>query len=721
MKEMTKFVLALLIAFPFNDVCAKSVALEKCTKTKKVHKKNAKRKTKQTPPTPSTPKTVPTSTSQHPPQQPSTTQQIPPKVDLEFLASDTKDVQKIYTLWKALQDDPSPKAELLKDFIVDHPDWPLIDKLQKKYEMTFNYQTPEDDVLNWFGDHPPITLYAKTLYAKILLRKGKTDRALELIKKTWYEEPTSSKDLELFQKEFKDVLTPDDHQMRVDRLLANENINDAQKTLEWLNQELTWFPKPQRDLAKMRIDLINNDLKKLCDLDLALQQTKEIFKNDPGLLYEEIKWRRKNKENDKVFALLQSDYLVGIEKGNPTLFWGERNIMVRRMIEEGSFQKAVDLINKHQLTNGEHFINAEWLAAFLLMNYLNKPDEAHDRLKRLIDKVRMPISLSRIYYWLAIAAQKMNAKEQAIDWYKKAAEHPSTYYGQLAFCALEDLNIKTPDDHLFEEENPSLATKQKFEKRELVKALKLISGSKESSQIIEVFFKKLSEQIKDREEYYLLVVLATQIAPSKIAIELARLAPEKQIVIKGTYPVLDDAFLNNTVNKLITNNPLFPHLTHAVIRRESSFDPDAVSSAGAKGLMQVIDQTAQKTVQKLSFLCGDGCTDQKSYKLPINNVAIGTMYLKEMLDLYNNSVVLALCAYNAGPDAVNNLFCGCIGNPLDQKTNMIQWIELIPFFETRNYVMRVLENYMMYLKRARIEKPSIPVIRIIDLIKGGTK
>ncbi len=610
---------------------------------------------------------------------------------------------------------------LLKEFIIDHPDWPSLDKLQKKYEASFNYQTPEDEVLMWFREHPPLTLYAKTLYAKILLRKGRTDRAVELIRTTWYEESTWSKDLEVFQKEFKDVLTPEDHQIRINRLLINENIEDAKKTLEWLNQELNWFPMPQRDLAKMRIELINNDPKMLCEVNEKLLKTKDIFKNDAGLLYEEIKWRRKNKENDKVFELLQSENFIGIEKGDPILFWGERNIMVRRMMEEGSFEKALALLNKHQLTQGEHYINAEWLASFILMTYLNKPDEAHDRLKKLIDKVKMPISYSRIYYWLGIAAQKMNAKEQAIDWFKKAAEHSSTYYGQLAICSLEDLNTKIPENHLFEEENPSIAVKQNFEKKELVKALKLMSNSKESTNLIEVFFKKLQEQITNRDEYYLLVTLASQIASSKIAIELARLAPERQIVIRGTYPVLDEAFLNNTVHKLITNNPLFPHLTHAIIRRESAFDPDAVSSAGAKGLMQVIDQTAEKTIRKLSFLCGDGCNDPKNYKNPINNVAIGTMYIKEMLDLYNNSIVLALCAYNAGPEAVNNLFCGCIGNPLTQKTNMIQWIELIPFFETRNYVMRVLENYMMYLKRARMEKPSIPAVRIIDLINSGVK
>jgi soluble lytic murein transglycosylase len=193
------------------------------------------------------------------------------------------------------------------------------------------------------------------------------------------------------------------------------------------------------------------------------------------------------------------------------------------------------------------------------------------------------------------------------------------------------------------------------------------------------------------------------------------------IITKSTYPVLDDAFLNQSVNQLVTNNPLFPHLTHAVIRRESAFDADAISSAGAKGLMQVMDATAQKTIQKLSFLCKDGCKDPKTYTLPVNNVAIGTMYLKEMIEYYKGSLVLAICAYNAGPEAVDNLFCGCIGNPITTKTNMVEWVELIPFGETRNYVMRVLENLMMYLERARIDTPSVPLMRMTDLLNSGVK
>ncbi|CAO5681156.1 MAG: Membrane-bound lytic murein transglycosylase C [Holosporales bacterium] len=632
---------------------------------------------------------------------------------LSFLADDSRTAQRDYAQWRSLIEDPSPKLEVLKQFIMDHPDWPSINELKKKFEKMMTLQMPEKDILDWFSNFPPETIYGVTLYCKTLLRKGLTDRAMQLIKKTWWEK-SDFPELEQFQKDFQDVLTTQDHMIRVDNLLCEEKIDAAKKTLSWLNEQLQWFPKPQRDLAQLRIDLLNNDPKKKAELEQRLIDGKAIFKDDVGLIYEEIKWRRKNKENDAVIKIIQDPAFEGIERGRPVLFWGERNILVRRMIEEKKYQHAIDILNKHQLSEGEHFVNAEWLAAFLLVTFLKKPDEAHDRLKKLIDKVAMPISYSRIYYWLGICAQKMKSKEQAADWFKKAAVHVGTYYGQLAINALEDMKQNPPDVVIFQEQQPNLAIKETFEKRDMVKALRFMVLNKEPTAYVERFFKTLGKLITDVEEYRLLVDFSSQMAPASITIELCRQAKEKMIMTKGTYPILDDAFLKATVDKLITNNPLFPHLVHALIRRESAFDPNAVSVAGAKGLMQVMQATAKQTIDKLGFLCGENC--RSNLQEPVNNVAIGTMYIKEQLETYKGSLPLAICAYNAGPQAVDNLFCTVIGDPRSNQINMIEWIELIPFYETRNYVQRVLENLAMYMTRARLSNPNIPIIRMIDLL-----
>ena len=263
--------------------------------------------------------------------------------------------------------------------------------------------------------------------------------------------------------------------------------------------------------------------------------------------------------------------------------------------------------------------------------------------------------------------------------------------------------------------------KQRFDKRELVKAVRAIAALGEPKETVDLFFQKIAKDIVEGEEYRLLTALAAEIAPAKTAVSLSRVALDKMIITNGTYPILEETFLEQTVDKFANENPIYPHIVHALIRRESAFDPNAISYAGAKGLMQVIDKTAAVTIQKLSFLCDTDCKDPRKYIEPLYNVAIGTLYFKELLEKYKGSIVLALCGYNAGPEAVDNLFCTCIGNPLEQKTNMIQWIELIPYGETRNYVMRVLESFVMYVERAKQKNPSIKQYRMIDLINLGTK
>lgn len=638
--------------------------------------------------------------------------------DLSFLGGDLKNVQRTYAIWNSLIKDPLPDLNVLKRFIQDHPNWPSMRVLLGKYEKQLNIQMKDEDILKSFLDNPPVSISGVRIYAKTLMQAGQSERAGYFVKKMWRESDASDEELDGFQKEFYEMIEPQDHQARVDRLLSGGKIEAAKKVLGWLNKRLDWYPKPQRDLALMRIDLLDNKIDR-CVLEEKLKETKRIFKNDPGLLYEEIKWRRVNKENDRVIALFKSDLIKGIEKSNAILFWGERNIMARRMIEEGSFQKALDILKGHQLIKGEQFAIAEWLAAFLEIIYLKQADAGFDRLKKLYDKVRMPISLSRVAYWLGVASEKMKADDESVRWYQKAAQHVGTYYGQLAICWLQDHKHAVPKVPIFVNEKFSLSSKERFNNRELVQAVRAIAAMGEPIEIIELFFRQLGKEIPDGEEYRMLTELAVEIGPARMAVALSRSALDKMIITKGTYPVLDEAFLNQTVYKFSNNSPIYPHIIHALIRRESAFDPGAQSSAGAKGLMQVIDKTAAVTIQKLSFLCEPTCKDPRKYTEPLYNVAIGTSYFKEQLDKYNGSLVLALCAYNAGPEAVDSLFRTCIGDPLTQKTNMVQWIELIPYGETRNYVMRVLESFVMYVELAKLKNPGVSSYRMVDLIKLG--
>ncbi|MDP2193267.1 MAG: lytic transglycosylase domain-containing protein, partial [Alphaproteobacteria bacterium] len=449
--------------------------------------------------------------------------------------------------------------------------------------------------------------------------------------------------------EFKDVLEAKDYQIRIDMLLKQNRIDEAQTVVAWLNSQLKWFPAGQRDLARMRIALLENDPAKKDELEQRLTDTKAIFKDDPGLLYEEIKWRRINREDDKLFDLLQSDDSQPLEILDPELVWGERNILVRRKIEQKEYAKALELINRHRLKTGEHYVNAEWLASFIMIEFLKQPEQAYDRLVALKDKVRMPISRSKLAYWLAVAAEKMDSPEQAYEWLKTAAMHPATYYGQLAIHKLEEAKKPIPKVALFESKNIALPYRRRFEARPFVRIIRHIARMGEPIHYIEKFFDQLTQEITSPEEKELLIALAGEHVHPKIAVRLSRQTPDNMIVNMYTYPTLSTEFMAQTVEKIAPNNNLFHYFVLALIRRESGFDANALSPAGARGLMQIMNDTAKNAIERLSFLCKDCAiqsNDAQSFTVPSNNVAIGASHLKELMERYNGSFVLALCAYN---------------------------------------------------------------------------
>lgn len=649
---------------------------------------------------------------------------VPPKFS-DYIGGPSYGIDVQYKLWKKLVEEPKSTIPELKQFIAEHKEWPSIRLLKEKLEKQLTFQHGVEDLIKWFEDHRPVTIKGTILFAKVLIKSGKTQRAQFLIKKAWRTSNAPQSEVDLLRTEFKDFLDAKDYQLRINMLLKKENVDDAKRVVGWLNSQLKWFPQAQRDLALTRIALLKNDPKKKEDLEQRLIDAKAVFKNDHGLIYEEVKWLRRNREDEKLYAMLQSDETLGVENIEPDLMWGERNILVRRMIEEKDYERAYKLINRHKLTKGEHYVNAEWLACFLLIDFLDKPQIAYDRLLKLNDKVRMPISLSKLAYWLAIAAEKIKLEDQTYEWYKKAAMHPGTYYGQLAITKLTEGKRKVPIVKMFEEHSPTINIKRRFEERTLVKVIRFIGKSGELIHLVERFFDKLAAQIVGKEEMQLLINLGAEISHSKICVQLARQIPDEMLITLNTYPVLAEGFMQNTVYKVAPNNPLFTQFVFALIHRESAFDANALSPAGARGLMQIMNTTAKNAIDRLSFLCKDcgiKCQDESSYIMPINNVAIGTAHLKELMEKYNGSYVLALCAYNAGAQAVDNLFFKTIGNPLeDLDIDIIQWVELIPYYETRNYVMRVLENMKTYMMRAERGGEPLPKKNMLDLLNAGRK
>lgn len=590
----------------------------------------------------------------------------------------------IYNTWKRLLSEPSKPAEIIQ-FIQNHPDWPRKTNLIETLERSLNGTEDQSMMLQWFEKNPPLTTEGAVTCIKLLLKDGKIQKAHELIRRTWREKDFPNNLGNEFRKTYKLIIRSEDDQARVNRLLYREDIQACRDMLPWFNQS-------EQDLIKTRLELIQEKP----SAPQKLANTLTFVKNDKGLLFNQIKWNRKQRYDQTAIDLLVQTSLEhnAEETQFPDEWWAERNILGRRMIETKRFSEALKVMQGHKLTRGENYANAEWLIGWLQLRFLNQPNEALHRFQNLYNNVGSPISKARAAFWAAEAAKAIGQTEEAREWYKWASVHPATYYGQLAISRLGSMGIKLTQSKFLQQLSVSAETKKRFESRDLVRIIKLLPKT-EKDEFVSPFFIKLAEIIDDPAEQKLLVELAHKVGSSYAAVQTAKKVSRTQMPMTPVaYPLLSTN-LRNTIQKIGNNNAFLTCFTHAIIRQESRFDPKALSPAGAQGLMQLMPTTAQQEMKKLK----KGKISLKtSLYSPEKNVSLGVYHIKNLLEEFNGSLVLTIAAYNAGKKAVRE-WIEQFGNPMDPNVDIIDWIELIPYAETRNYVQRVMENFIIYQER----------------------
>lgn len=594
-----------------------------------------------------------------------------------------------YNTWKRLVSGPASPLDIIH-FINTHPEWPSKNLLSKKLEMALTGTENTQTLLSWFQNNPPLTAEGSLIYIKLLLKASKKEEAYALIKKTWVKNDFSPSIMKTFKATFADTLSADDDMRRINRLLYKEDIKAAKEILKWLNQS-------QQDLVKTRITLIQEKSNAI----EALSNTMIFIKNHPGLLFDQIKWHRRLKNNKEAMKLLNYDPEKNTEEVEyPDEWWQERNILGRRMIEEKRFQDAYNVMKNHKLVSGENFANAEWLLGWLQLRFLNQTFEAYQRFQHLFEKVKTPISKARAAFWAGEAAKELGKIEQANGWYKIGSEHPATYYGQLSISRLNTQGIKLASIKKLISLVPSPLVRKRFEERELVKVIKLIPKT-EKKEFISPFFIKLGQIIDDPAEHELLVDLAHSSGSSHVAVETAKKVSQLKVpMVKTAYPLLSTSLqkvihnTNHTFTPLCSKKHLFNSFVHAIIRQESRFNPKALSPAGARGLMQLMPATAQREIKRTSSNKSASLFDTK------NNLTLGSSHISSLLHDFDGSLILTAAAYNAGKRAVNE-WIALFGDPRYSATDTISWIELIPYAETRNYVQRVMENFIVYQERLK--------------------
>lgn len=554
-------------------------------------------------------------------------------------------------------------------FIKENPDWPDLVTLRRQAETAMTDGMAADTVREWFKANPPLTTAGFFRHIDALMIADQDAKARDLIRLRWIDGSFGTVEEQDFRSRFGSLLRTEDHVARLDRLLWDGQGIAARRLFPLVGER--W-----QALAEARMALAEDGK----TAEALLARVPSDLRDDSGLLYERLRWRRRKDQDDGAIDILDK---APKDLGRPLLWWNERNILVRRAFEKGDYPLAYRLAKNHGITDGRGLAEAEFLAGWLALRFLDKPQAAVGHFERLHKGVTAPISRARGAYWSGRAAEVVGDKEAARKWFEAAAALGNTYYGQLA----ADRIGRPPKLPGASEPHITKEAQSAFHRRELVRVIEALAEIEgRTGERIGLFLRKLGNDADSPEEYALAARLAQEIRRPEIAVAIAKNAAQDNIILLEGYPLLDTRGVSAPE----------PALVHALIRQESTFNSGAVSPVGARGLMQLMPSTAQQVATKL------GIKKHQPAKLttdPDYNIRLGTTYMAELLDRFDGSYVLAIASYNAGIGRVRG-WLDELGDPRSPRVDAVDWVEMIPIYETRNYVQRVMEAVMVY--RARL-------------------
>ena len=567
-------------------------------------------------------------------------------------------------------------------FIDKNNDYPRIDRIRYLAEQKLDTkEISPKKIINWFGNNEPLSGFGKMILGESNILIGNVELGKKQIKEGWKEADLSANQLKFFRSKFKKYLDEKDYINRAEYLAWNNKYWDLKRILPYL-------PKDYELLYNARQLLMS----KSYGVDEAIKNVPDKFVNDAGLNYDRLKWRRKRGRIDGSVEILLNvkntkDYLV-----RPDLWWEEREIISRSLIYDKKFELAYKISSNHGLTEGSEFAEAEWMSGWIALSFLKDPLLAKDHFLNFYNNVSYPISTARGAYWLGKTFKTLKDKEQSNKWFEEATKYLTTYYGQLAFIELN------PKGNFELEKDMEVDTKYKinFYDKELVKIIYLLDELDKDKYTKNILRHIANDNVAAGSEI-LAAELATNIGRFDYAIQISKIASyEKRFHNKYNYPII-------STPKLI-NGRKIPESAFilSIIRQESEFDMSANSHAGAKGLMQLMPYTAKLVSKqaKLPYSKSRLTTD------PEYNINLGSHYIAGLILDYDGAYPFAVAAYNAGPNRVK-YWKKINKDPQKNQINYVDWIELIKFRETRNYVQRVLENYNVY--RYILEKKPIPM------------
>ena len=543
-----------------------------------------------------------------------------------------------------------------------------------------------DAAISLFAQASPTTVEGAIALADALEQRGRRDEAQRLIADWWrtrsFEEAAQNRILARWGSS----LTQADHEARLNMLLLGPHGPAT--------RAMTGMVSPERRAVADAVMA----LRTAYSPDAMVANLSPSQAMDPAVVLERVRILRSQNRQSEGFALLAALPAAPSHTEGQNTLWSERRNYFLNALEVRNWQAAYDSMAGHGFPSGERMVDAEFFAGWAALVKLNDPARAARHFEALRQMSSTPITQGRALYWLGRAAEAQGNTPAAVQYYRDGSRHIQTFYGQLAAEKAGVNTISLPADPV-----PTSAQVAAFEANDAVRAMRILGETGEMS-LFRVFAYQLDDDLPGAAELALLMDLArnynegfTAMMVGRAASQRGFLMPERQYPIRMPPPVAGAAPLEFTL---------------AITRQESSFDPRARSHANARGMMQFLPGTGRAVARQL----GLPYSDDRLWD-PDFNMTLGSFHLGDLTNRFGGSMLLTTIGYNAGPARPPQWIARC-GDPRGGAVDPVDFIECAPFTETRNYMMRVMENMQVY--RARLNGGSAPLTLSSDLRRGAT-
>jgi soluble lytic murein transglycosylase len=566
--------------------------------------------------------------------------------------------------------------------------WPLSGTLQARAEEAMpgpadpGAMTPAQ-IVAWFDGRSPNSSIGNIRLGEALVATGQTARGARLIRKGWEDGSfDTATELGIVQRDA-GYLTAASDKLRLENLLWRGQVTAARRMLSRVGGSAA-------RIAQARIALrlgIARAAKELAAVEDS---------SDPSLLFDWAHALRMAGRDREAHAMLLRVDAAPMVKNHAARWWGESNAQARDALAAGDARTALALARHAKFTEGVHFAEQEFFTGFVALRFLKDPKTALVHFRKLDEGVGRPISKSRAQYWMGRAYEAMDQNSRALDNYRQAAAWPETFYGQVALAHIDPNPMLHLSVTTVEAAPPGVVDADP-----LMDEIKVLADLGQAATL-RTFVLRDADSYPSPAHMKRLMMMLSDWGYPEIAVRLAKTASYDGTMLPDfTHPVI-------AIPRYVgPGDAPDPALVLGLIRQETEFNPYAVSSAGAKGLMQMMPASAKAAAKQ----AGLPYRPEALFTDTAYNMQLGMTEYRGHLNRYGGSLILAAASYNAGPGNTRK-WLAAMGDPRE-GVDPIDWIEQIPFGETRNYVQRVLENTEVY--RARLAGKDVPLKIVSDL------